>query len=108
MRNMLFPSICVVLVWIETPHFFFKKQVLIGLIKAIGMKDYFCITFCSNLMYNKDIKGYKFVCVGVFNVLLHTKSEQKVIGNWFYAQICVGCVWIVIGYFLFENRLLMD
>ena len=35
-------------------------------------KDYFCITF---------------VCVGVefldFNVLLHNKSEQKVIDNWF-------------------------
>ena len=36
-------------------------------------------------MCNWDIKGKKFVCVGVefvaFNVLVHTKSEQKVIGN---------------------------
>ena len=42
--------------------------------------------FCSDLMCNKDIKGYKFVCVGVevlaFNVLMHTtKSYQKVIDN---------------------------
>ena len=44
-------------------------------------KDYFCIPFCSNLMCNIGI----FVSVKVeflaFNVLLHTKSEQKVIGN---------------------------
>ena len=43
------------------------------------------------LMCNMDIKGQKFVCMGVnylaFNVLLHTKSEQKVIGNWFCTQI---------------------
>ena len=46
---------------------------------------YFCITFCSDQMYNKDIKDYKFVCVEVeflaFNVLFHTKSAQRVIGN---------------------------
>ena len=54
--------------------------------------------------------------------LLLTKSEQKVIGNWFYAPktlknplkpiftkkytftICVGLIWIVIGYFLFKNE----
>ena len=69
------------------------------------------------------------LCVGVeflaFIVLLHTKSEQKVIGNWFYTPIifknslktcffnkkysfaiCVGCVMIVIGYFLFEKEAL--
>ena len=41
--------------------------------------------FRSDLMGNKDITGYKFLCVGVeflaFNVSLHTKSEQKFIGN---------------------------
>ena len=42
--------------------------------------------FCSDLMCNKDIKGYKFVCLGfevlAFNVLMHTtKSYQKVIDN---------------------------
>ena len=51
----------------------------------VSNKYYFRITFCSDLMCNKDIKGYKFVCVGVkflaFNVLLHTNSEQIVIGN---------------------------
>ena len=40
-------------------------------------------TFGSDLICNTDIKGKKFVCVGVdflaFNVLLHIKSEQKVI-----------------------------
>ena len=40
-------------------------------------------------MCNKDIKGYKFIGVGVdfiaFNVLLYTKSGQKGIGNWFCA-----------------------
>ena len=49
-------------------------------------KCYFLITFCSDLMCNKDI-----VWVGVeflaFNVFLHTKSEEKVMGNWFYALI---------------------
>ena len=34
---------------------------------------------------DKDIKGYKFMFVGVeflaFNVLLHTRSDQKVISN---------------------------
>ena len=42
-------------------------------------------------MCNKDIESYKFMCVGViflaFNVLLHTKSEQKVIGNCFCTTI---------------------
>ena len=46
---------------------------------------YFRITFCSDLMGNRDIIGLKFVCVGdeflAFNVLLRIKSEQKVIGN---------------------------
>ena len=50
-------------------------------IKLIERKDYFRITLCSDLMYNRDIKGYKFVCVRVedlaFDVSLHTKSEQK-------------------------------
>ena len=63
-----------------------------------------------------------------FNVLLQNKSEQKVTCNWFCAPIifenplktgfsirdictitiCVGRVWTVIRYFLFENLLLMD
>ena len=49
------------------------------------LKDYFRITFSLDLMCNKDIKGQKFMCLGVeflaYNVLLRTKSEQKVIGN---------------------------
>ena len=64
------------------------------------------------------------MCVGVeflvFNVLLHTKSEQKVIGNLFCAPIinngvsnkkytftiCARprCVWIVIEYFILEKE----
>ena len=78
-------------------------------------------------MCNRDIEGQKFVCVGVkflaFNVLLHTKFEQKVIGIRFCAPIifnnsfktqffirnilitiCVKRVWIVIRYFLFEKQ----
>ena len=66
------------------------------------------------------------MCVGVeflaLDVLLHTKSEQKVIGNWFWAPmifinpvkteiykkyICVGRIWIVTGYFLFEKQALI-
>ena len=47
--------------------------------------------FLSDLKCNKDIKGLKFVCVGVeflsFNVLLHTKSIQKLRGNWFCAPM---------------------
>ena len=52
-----------------------------------------------------------------FNVLLHIKSKQKVIGNWFcapiifknplntgFSTICVGRVCIVIRYFLFEKH----
>ena len=58
-----------------------------------------------------------------FNVLLHTKSRQQVIGNWFCTTIifknplktgfsirnipitiCVVRVWIVTGYFLFEKQ----
>ena len=75
-------------------------------------------------MCNKDIESYKFMCVGViflaFNVLLHTKSEQKVIGNCFCTTItfndplktgfsiinlllCWACL-NVIGYFLFEKQ----
>ena len=54
-------------------------------------KDYFRTTFCLYLMCIKDIKRWKFVCVGVeciaFNVLMHTKSEQKVIGNCFCAPL---------------------
>ena len=42
-------------------------------------KDYFRITFCLNLMLNRDIKSQKLVFVEV--ELLDTKSEQKVIGN---------------------------
>ena len=53
-----------------------------------------------------------------FEILLHAKSEQKVIGNQFCTPIlikasfglrnmlltiCIGCVWIVI-YFLFEKQ----
>ena len=55
----------------------------------------------------KDIKCYKFVCVWVeflaFNVSLHTKYEQKVIGDLSFT-ICVERVWIVIGYFLIEKQ----
>ena len=52
----------------------------------IGENIYFRFTFCLDLMFNKDIIDWKFVCVGtkfldVNVVLLHTKSEQKVIGN---------------------------
>ena len=54
-----------------------------------------------------------------YDVLLHTKIKQKVIGNWFCTPIicktplinkkytftiCVGGVWIVIRYFLFEKQ----
>ena len=67
-------------------------------------------------MRNRDIKGQKVVCVGVeflaFNVLLHTKFKQKLIWaqiifkNLFKTgfSICVGRVWIVIRYFLFERQ----
>ena len=77
-------------------------------------------------MSNSDIKGWKFVRrvkFPGFNILLHTKSEQKVIGNSFCAPIifkksfknlffnkkytftiCVWRVWIVIGYILFEKQ----
>ena len=52
-----------------------------------SLKDY----FRSDLMCNRDIKGQKFVYFGVeflpFNVLLHTKSKQKFIGNGFFAPI---------------------
>ena len=48
-------------------------------------------------------------CVGViflaFNALLHTKSEYKVIGKKYTFTICVGCVLIIIGNFLFENQI---
>ena len=48
-------------------------------------KHYFRTTFSSGMMGNRDIKGYKFVCVGIkflaFSVLLRIKSEQKVVGN---------------------------
>ena len=60
------------------------------------------------------------MCVGVeilaFDVLLRIESKQKAIGNWFCAPIifknplkpgftiCVGRVWIVIRYFLFEKH----
>ena len=50
-----------------------------------------------------------------FSVILHTKSDLKVIGNWFCEPInfknqkynftiCEGCVGIVIWYFLFEKE----
>ena len=42
-------------------------------------------------MYNKEITVYKFVCVGVeflaFNVLLRSKSEQKVVVNQFFVPL---------------------
>ena len=78
-------------------------------------KDYFRITFCSDLMCSRGIKDYGVEFIA-FNVLLHTKSEQKVIGNRFCAPIifenplktgfsrrnivCIGRVSIVIRYFL--------
>ena len=52
-------------------------------------------------MCNSDIKGWKFVCMGVeyktFNVLLHTKSEQTVKNRFFnkkyiYYNLCRGCL----------------
>ena len=50
------------------------------IIKFLVYKDYFRITFCLDLICNKDIKDYRFVCVGVeflaFNVLLHTLSKK--------------------------------
>ena len=72
---------------------------------------------CSDFLCNRDIKGKKFVCVGVeflaFNVLLLIRSEEKVIGNRFCTPIILKSpvfqyeiyfynlcrVWIVIGFF---------
>ena len=43
------------------------------------------------MICNRDVKGYKFVFVGVeflaFDVLFHNISEQKMIGKWFCAPI---------------------
>ena len=61
------------------------KTVLYHIFIEKGQKDYFRITFCLNLIFNKDVKGQKIACVGVefvaFNVLFHTQFEQKVLGN---------------------------
>ena len=72
----------------------FKKEMLLPtkkyrkIYKDIKLNmyiDYFRFTFCSNLMRNTDINVWKFMCVGVeflaCNVLVHTRSEQKIIGN---------------------------
>ena len=52
--------------------------------------DYFRTTFCSDLMCNKILKVINSL-VGVefltFNVLLRTKSEQKVIGILFFKNL---------------------
>ena len=92
---------------------------------GIKKKYYFRIKFCSDLMCNRDIKGWKFVCVGSnFEPLmsyLYTKYEQKSI--WFCTPIifknmlkivflirnilitiCVGGVWIIMRYLLFEKQ----
>ena len=48
-------------------------------------KYYFRITFCSDLICNKILMVRNSLVWGrnilTINVLLHTKSEQKVIGN---------------------------
>ena len=51
------------------------------------------------------------MCVGVehlaFNVLFNTKSLKpgfSIRNILLQITICVGCVWIVIGYFLFEKE----
>ena len=59
--------------------------------------------FGSDFMCNKDIKGLEILKVLCTNNLL--KSAK----NWFFNKnytftICVGRVWIVIGYFLFEKQ----
>ena len=76
-------------------------------------------------MCNKDIEGRNQCVWGLnfiaFNVLLHTKLEQKLKVNWLCAllifkksvnwgfnkkytySICVGRVWIVTGYFLLKK-----
>ena len=86
-------------------------------------KNYFCITICSELMCNKDIKGQKSLCVRVkflaFNVLINPKSKQKMIGNWFceliifknmlkpgfsIRNILLQFLSGVFGYFLFDRQ----
>ena len=56
-----------------------------------NLKDYLRITFFSDLIRIRDIKGEKLVCVGIeflaFDVILRIKSEQKVIGNLFCAPM---------------------
>ena len=66
-------------------------------------KDYyFRITICSDLMCNKDIKGQKFVCVGVeFQASIENRFFDI---NMYTLKISVGRVWIVIRYFLFEEQ----
>ena len=45
-------------------YFFLLLQIIIYIIKIIGIKTNFHVNFSSDLMF-KDIKGYKFVCVGI-------------------------------------------
>ena len=40
--------------------------------------------YLNNLKFACDCVGVEFLA---FNVLLHTKPEQKMIGNWFWAPI---------------------
>ena len=82
--------------------------------KQFMKKDNFVSLSC-----NKDINGFKFgVEFLAYNLLLHTKSGQlifntinlyksvknRVFNKEYTFAICVGCVWIVIGYFLFEKQ----
>ena len=52
-------------------------------------QPFFIMFVCNITYYIRDIKGLKFVCVGVvslaFNALLHTTFEQKEINN----QFCI-------------------
>ena len=63
----------------------FLSTIIAILGKLFDLKILFSYNFFSDLMYNKDVKGWKFVCVGVeflaYSVLFHTRSEQKVIVN---------------------------
>ena len=49
------------------------------------------LSFNFDLMYNKILKGHKFVCAKEeflpLNILLPTKALSKLIGNWFCTQI---------------------
>ena len=46
-----------------------------------NLKGYFSITFCSDLMCYKDIKGQKVMCESRIFKLKAIKSEQEVVGN---------------------------